>query len=94
MDGRRQRREEIVWKLRQVAALQGQSATIAEAVRRNGVTQQRSHRWRKPYDGIRRSQPCRLKALEKKNQWLRRALCDLTLMKPILTEAARGVLAV
>ena len=37
-----------------------------------------------------REQLKRLKELEKENQWLRRAVSDLTLDKLILSEAARG----
>jgi putative transposase len=40
MAGKREKPEEIVSKLRQVEVLQGQGATIAEAVRQIGVTQQ------------------------------------------------------
>ena len=77
-------------KLRQVEVLQGQGATIAEAVRQIGVTQQTFYRWRKQFGGIQRSQLVRLKELEKENQRLRQAVSDLTLDKLILSEAARG----
>ena len=91
MAGKREKPEEIVSKLRQVEVLQGQGATIAEAVRQIGVTQQTFYRWRKQYGGMgQRSQLKRLKELEKENQRLRRAVSDLTLDKLILSEAARG----
>jgi transposase-like protein len=90
MAGKREKPEEIVSKLRQVEVLQGQGATIAEAVRQIGVTQQTFYRWRKLYGGMQRSQLVRLKELEKENQRLRRAVSDLTLDKLILTEAAKG----
>lgn len=90
MAGKREKPEEIVSKLRQVEVLQGQGATIAEAVRQIGVTRQTFYRWRKLYGGMQRSQLARLKALEKENQRQRRAVSDLTLDKLILTEAARG----
>ena len=79
MAGKREKPEEIVSKLRQVEVLQGQGATIAEAVRQIGVTQQTFYRWRKLYGGMQRSQLARLKELEKENQRLRRAVSDLTL---------------
>ena len=103
MAGKREKPEEIVSKLRQVEVLQGQGATIAEAVRQIGVTQQTFYRWRKLYGGMQRSQLARLKELESEasnaigsrempnNQRLRRAVSDLTLDKLILTEAAKGV---
>ena len=90
MAGKREKPEEIVSKLRQVEVLQGQGATIAEAVRQIGVSQQTFYRWRKLYGGMQRSQLTRLKELEKENQRLRRAVSDLTLDKLILTEAAKG----
>ena len=90
MAGMREKPEDIVSKLRQVEVLQGQGATVAEAVRQIGVTQQTFYRWRKLYGGMQRSQLTRLKELEKENQRLRRAVSDLTLDKLILTEAAKG----
>ena len=90
MAGKREKPEEIASKLRQIEVLQGQGATIAEAVRQIGVTQQTFYRWRKLNGGMQRSQLARLKELEKENQRLRRAVSDLTLDKLILTEAAKG----
>ena len=63
MAGKREKPEEIVSKLRQVEVLQGQGATIAEAVRQIGVTQQTFYRWRKLYGGMGRCQLARLDAL-------------------------------
>lgn len=50
MAGKRETLKEIVSKLRQVEVLQGQGATIVEAVRLIGLTQQTCYRWRKLYD--------------------------------------------
>ncbi len=90
MAGKREKPEDIVSKFRPVEVLQGQGATIVEAVRQIGVTEQTFYRWRKLYGGMQRSQLARLKELEKENQRLRRAVSDLTLDKLILTEAAEG----
>ena len=90
MAGMRDKREEIVVKLRQVEVRQGQGKSIAGAVRQIGVTQQTYYRWRKEYGGMSRDQLKRLKELETENTRLRRAVSDLTLDKMILTEAARG----
>ncbi len=90
MAGKREKPEDIVSKLRQVEVLQGQGATVGEAVRLIGITQQTFYRGRKLYGGRGRSQLARLKELEKENQRLRRAVSDLTLDKLILTEAAKG----
>ena len=67
-----------------------QGASIADAVRHIGVTQQTYYRWRKQYGGMGRDQLRRLKELEKENLRLRRAVSDLALDKQILQEAARG----
>ena len=66
MAGKREKPEDIVSKLRQVEVLQGQGATIAEAVRQIGVTQQTFYRWRKLYGGMQRSQLARLKDWRKR----------------------------
>jgi transposase len=90
MAGKREKPEDIVLQLRQVEVLQGQGKSVQEAVRQIGVTVQTYYRWRKEYGGMNRDQLKRLKELETENQRLRRAVSDLTLDKPILTEAARG----
>ena len=90
MAGKREKPEDIVSKLRQVEVLQGQGMTVADAVRKIGVSEQTYYRWRKQYGGMSRGQLKRLKELEKENARLRRAVSDLTLDKLILTEAAKG----
>jgi len=82
--------EEIVAKLRQVDVLHSQGITMAEAVRKIGVTEVTYYRWRKEYGGLKTDQLKRLKELQKENERLRRAVSDLTLDKLILAEAARG----
>ena len=82
--------EEIVAKLRQVDVLHSQGMTIADAIRRIGVSEVTFYRWRKEYGGMKADQLRRLKELEKENERLRRAVSDLTLDKLILTEAAKG----
>ncbi len=47
MAGKRGRPEQIVLKRRQVEVLRGQGMAIADAVRRNGVTEPTYYRWRK-----------------------------------------------
>lgn len=68
MAEKREKPDEIVSKTRRVEVLKGQGATIAEAVRQIGMTQQTFYRWQKLYGGIQRSQLARLKKLEKENQ--------------------------
>jgi hypothetical protein len=54
------------------------------------VTEVTYYRWRREFGGLRGDQVRRLKELEQENARLRRAVSDLTLDKPILTEAAKG----
>jgi putative transposase len=90
MAGKRDKPEEIVAKLRQAEVLPGQGTTVADAIRRIGVSEVTYYRWRKQYGGMKTSQLKQLKALERENQRLRKAVSDLTLDKLILQEAAKG----
>ena len=63
---------------------------MTDACRRIGVTEQSYYRWRKEYGGLKMDQARRMKALEKENARLRRAVSDLMLDKLILQEASRG----
>ncbi len=82
--------EEILGKLRQAEVLIGQGRTVAKACRELGVTKVTYFRWRKENGGLKLDQARRLKALEKENARLRRAMAELTLDKQILQEALRG----
>lgn len=82
--------EEIVAKLRQAEVLVGQGKTVADAVRAIGVTEPTYYRWRAEFGGLKLDQVKRLKALERENARLRKAVSDLTLEKVILKEAASG----
>ena len=52
-----------------------------------GITEQTYYRWRKDYGGMKVSQARRLKALERENGRLKKAVAELTLDKLILKEA-------
>ena len=82
--------EEIIAKLREVEVRLSQGETTERAVRAIGVTVQTYYRWRKEYGGLGVDQARRLKALEKENERLRKAVSDLTLDKMILEEASKG----
>ena len=82
--------EEIVVKLRQVDVLVSQGQNIADAIRQIGVSEVTYYRWRQEFGGLKTEQVKRLKELETENSRLRKAVCDLTLDKLILQEAARG----
>ncbi len=77
-------------KLREAEVLLSQGATIGEASRKIGVTEQTYYRWRKKYGGIRLEQAKRLKELEKENSRLKKLVADVSLDNAILKEAARG----
>jgi len=67
MGQKRHTAEQIISKFRQVEVAQAQGATIAQAVKQIGVTEQSFYRWRKEYGGMRLDQAKRLKELEKES---------------------------
>ncbi len=82
--------EQIIGKLREAEILLNQGATIGEASRKIGVTEQTYYRWRKEYGGLRIEQAKRLKGLEKENARLKKLVADLSLDNAILKEASGG----
>ena len=82
--------EQIISKLRQVEVLTAQGATVAEAVKQVGVTEQTYYRWKKQYGGMDKDQFKRLKELEKENARLKKLLAEQALDLDILKEVARG----
>jgi len=88
--GKKEMAEQIIPKLREVEVEAGRGKTVAEAVKKIGVTEQTYYRWKKQYGGLRIDQAKRLKDLEKKNSRLKRLLADAELNKAILREAALG----
>ena len=82
--------EQIINKLREAEVLLSQGATVGEASKKIGVTEQTYYRWRREYGGMRVEQARRLKELEKESSRLKRLVADLFLDISILKEAARG----
>jgi len=82
--------EQIINKLREAEVLLSQGATVSEASKKIGVTEQTYYRWRREYGGMRVEQARRLKELEKENSRLKRLVADLSLDISILKEVARG----
>jgi len=80
--------EQIIAKLRQAEVELAKGATVPQAARKLGITEQTYYRWRKEYGGIRVDQAKRLKQLEKENAQLKKVVADLTLDNAILKEAA------
>jgi len=64
--------------------LLNQGATIGEASRKIGVTEQTYYRCRKEYGGLRIEQAKRLKSLEKENAGLKKLVADLPLDNAIV----------
>jgi len=81
--------EIIIGKLREVEVLVAKGATVAEASRQIGVTEQTLYRWRKEYGGMCVDQARRLKDLEAENARLKKLVADLSLDKMILAEASK-----
>ena len=82
--------EQIINRLREAEVLLSQGASVAEASRKIGVTEQTYYRWRREYGGMRLEQAKRLKELERENSRLKKLVADLSLDNAILKEAARG----
>ena len=82
--------ERIINKLREAEILLNQGATVGEACRQIGVTEQTYYRWRREYGGMRIEQAKRLKDLEKENIRLKKLVADVSLDNAILKEVAEG----
>ena len=82
--------EQIISKLREAEVLLAKGISVPQASKQIGIVEQTFYRWRKEFGGLKVEQAKRLKAVEKENSRLRRAIADLTLDKLILQEAARG----
>jgi transposase-like protein len=78
--------EQIITKLREAEVELSKGSTVAQVVRKIGVTEQTYYRWRKAYGGMRVDQAKRLKELEAENARLKKLVADLSLDKEILKE--------
>ena len=90
MNGKRHRPEQIIHKLRQAEVELSKGATIPQAAKKIGVTEQTFYRWRNEYGGMRLDQAKRLKALETENARLKKLVAEQALDIEILREAASG----
>ena len=82
--------EEIINILREAGVGISSGSTLAETVRRIGVSEQTFYRWRAEYGGLRVDQARRRMQLETENSRLKRAVAELTLDNQILRQAAGG----
>ena len=90
MNGKRHKPEQIISKLREAEVELGKGATVPEACKKIGVTEQTFYRWRAEYGGMRVDQAKRLKTLETENARLKKLVADQALDMAILKEAASG----
>jgi putative transposase len=65
--------------------------TVAEAVKKIGVTEQNYYRWKKRFAGVGTTELRRLRILEKENKNLRQLVACLSLDKKILHAAPECV---
>ena len=88
MSRKRYSTEKIIRKLREAEVEISKGATIAQVVRKLGITDQTYYRWRKEYGGLRLDQAKRLKELERENTRLKKLVADQALDIAILKEVA------
>jgi len=88
--GKPEHAEQIIPKLREFEVELGRGKTVAEAVKKIGVTEQTYYRWNKKFGGLRIDQAKRLKELEKENSRLKRLLADAELDKAIAYQRGRA----
>ncbi len=90
MGRKRHTAEQIIAKLREAEVALAKGQTLAEVVRKLGISEQTYYRWRKEYGGLRVDQAKRLKELEKENGRLKKLVADQALDNAILKEVASG----
>ncbi len=90
MKRKRHTTDEVVRKLREAEALEGQGQTIAQVCQKLEISEQTLHRWRKQFRGMGEDRIKRLKELEEENRRLKKAVADLVLDKQIIEEVLRG----
>lgn len=90
MKRKRHSPEQIVRKLREAEADLAAGKAVAEVCKQLGVTATTYYRWQQLYGGVQGQELKRLRALEKENVRLKKAVAELALDKQILQEALRG----
>ena len=74
--------EQIAYALQQAEF----GTSVAEVIRKMGITEQTFYRWKKKFSGMTSSEVRRLKQLEEENQRLKRLVADLSLDKSMLQD--------
>lgn len=90
MKRKRHTPEEIIRKLRDADAQLANGATVADASKTLGISENTFHRWRAQYGGLKADQAKRLKALEKENARLKKIVAEQAVDLSILREVAKG----
>ena len=88
MGRKRYTTEQIIRKLREAEVEISKGVTVAQTVRKLGVTEQTYYRWRREYGGLRLDQAKHLKELERENTRLKSLVADQALDIAILKEVA------
>jgi putative transposase len=70
--------------------LMSKGESVAQVIKKLGVSDVTYYRWRKEYGGMQVDQARRLKEIEQENARLKKLVADLSLDNAILKEAARG----
>jgi len=82
--------EQIVRKLRETEVMISKGESIAQVIRKLGISDVTYYRWRKEYGGMQVDQARRLKEIEHENVRLKKLVAELSLDNAILKETARG----
>ena len=86
MSRKRFSEEQIAFALRQHES----GTSVAEIVRKMGITEQSFYRWKKKYAGMGVAEVRRLKSLEEENKKLKQLVPDLSLDKKMLQDVVQG----
>ena len=86
MSRKRFTEEQIAFALRQHES----GTSVAEIVRKMGITEQSFYRWKKKYAGMGVAEVRRLKSLEEENKKLKQLVADLSLDKKMLQDVVQG----
>jgi putative transposase len=82
--------EQIIKKLREAEVLLSKGETVAQVIRKLGISDVTYYRWRKEYGGMQVDQAKRMKELEQENSRLKKIVADLSLDNAILKEVSKG----
>ena len=88
MKRKRHTPEQIIAKLRQAETERANGATVAQACKKLGVSEQTYQRWRQMYSGMQPDQLKRLKGLERENSRLKKLVAEQAMDIDVLKEVA------